>query len=65
MSGISESQYQHARNVWNQFKLKNMGYYHDLYLKTDVILPTYSNRLDQFVQVIMDWIQLTFTQLQD
>ena len=40
MSGIGESEYQHARNVWNKFKLKNMGDYHDLYLKTDVILLT-------------------------
>ena len=49
MSGIIESEYQHARNVWDKFNLKNMGDYHDLYLKTDVILLTYSNRLDQFV----------------
>ena len=40
MCGISESQYQHARNVWDKFKLKNMGDYHDLYLKTNVILLT-------------------------
>ena len=40
MSGISESEYQYARNVWDKFKLKNMGDYHDLYLKTDVILLT-------------------------
>ena len=40
ISGISESEYQHARNVWDKFKLKNMGDYHDLYLKTDVILLT-------------------------
>ena len=40
MSGISESEYQHARNVWNKFKLKNVGDYHDLYLKMDVILLT-------------------------
>ena len=40
MSGIGESEYQHARNVGDKFKLKNMGDYHDLYLKTDVILQT-------------------------
>ena len=40
MSGIIESEYQHARNVWDKFNLKNMGDYHDLYLKTDVILLT-------------------------
>ena len=40
MSGINEVEYQHARNVWNKFKLKNMGDYHDLYLKTHVVLLT-------------------------
>ena len=40
MSGINESEYQHARNVWDKFNLKNMGDYHHLYLKTDVVLQT-------------------------
>ena len=38
ISGISKEDYQHAKNVWDKFKLKNMGDYHDLYLETDVIL---------------------------
>ena len=52
MSGISESEYQHARNVWDKFKLKNMGDYHDLYLKTDVILLT--NVFESFRSVCLN-----------
>ena len=37
-SGISDGGYEHARKVWKEFGVKNMGEYHDLYLRTDVIL---------------------------
>ena len=34
---ISDTQHVHAIKVWNAFKLKNIGEYHDLYLKSDVL----------------------------
>ena len=46
MSDINKYDYEHAQKVWKEFKLKNLGEYHDLYLKTDVLLL--SNVLEAF-----------------
>ena len=35
---ITDGDYQHAQNVWKTFKLQNMGEYHNLYLKSDILL---------------------------
>ena len=35
---ISNKDYKHAKNVWREFQLSKMGEYHDLYLKSDILL---------------------------
>ena len=38
MTGVKDEDYEHANRVWKESGLKDLGEYHDLYLKTDVIL---------------------------
>ena len=37
---ISQKDYEHAQKVWKEFDCKNLGDYHDIYLKTDVLVLT-------------------------
>ena len=39
-SEINDSDYEHAQKVWNYFGMKTFLEYHDLYLKTDILLLT-------------------------
>ena len=52
MSGVSDGDYKHARRVWREFEIRNMGEYHDLYLRTDVILL--ANVFESFRRVCLE-----------
>ena len=52
MSGVSDQDYEHACKVWRDFGISNLGEYHDLYLKTDVILLT--NVFEAFRKVCLN-----------
>ena len=38
MKNIDDIDYRHGNNVFNNFKLKNLGEYHDLYEQSDTLL---------------------------
>ena len=38
MTNVSEGDYELAQRVWKEFRIRNLGEYHNLYLQTDVIL---------------------------
>ena len=52
MSGVNDEDYNHARKVWREFGIKNMGKYHDLYLRTDVVLL--ANVFESFRRVCLE-----------
>ena len=38
MKGITDAYYTHARRVSKDFKIKNLGDYHDVYVQSDTLL---------------------------
>ena len=52
MSGVSDGDYEHACSVWRESGIRNMGEYHDLYLRTDVVLL--ANIFDSFRRVCLE-----------
>ena len=52
MAGVNEKDYEHANRVWAEFRINNLGEYHYLYLKTDVILL--ANVFEAFRKVCLD-----------
>ena len=40
MERSCKKDYEHAQKVWKEFGCKTLGDYHDIYLKTDVLILT-------------------------
>ena len=53
---ISENDYFKTINVWNVFKMNTMGDYHNLYLKTDVLLL--ADVFEKFIKICLDYYEL-------
>ena len=52
MSGASGTDHEHVCSIWREFGIRNMGEYHDLYLRTDVILL--ANVFESFRRVCLE-----------
>ena len=53
---ISEKDYLHAVTVWDVFKMNTMGDYHDLYLKTDILLL--ADVFQKFISTCLEYYRL-------
>ena len=53
---ISDEDYMHAQKVWDLFKIKNLGEYHDLYVEIDTLLC--SDIFENFRNMCLDIYKL-------
>ena len=51
--GIADEDYMHAQKVWEVFKIKNLGEYHDLYVQSDAFLlaDVFENFRDKCIEI--------------
>ena len=51
--GVTDEDYVHAQEVWDVFKIKNFGEYHDLYVQSDTLLlaEVFENFRDKCIEI--------------
>ena len=55
LDDINEKDFIHAQKVWNTFKRKDLGDYHDLYIQTDTLLL--ADIFENFIKVCIEIYQ--------
>ena len=59
MEDITDVDYKHAKQMWKNFEIKNLGYYHDLHVQSNTLLM-YLKTFETNVLKYMNLIQLIF-----
>ena len=51
--GITDEDHKHAQKVWKEFNIKNLGQYHDLYVRSDTTLlaDAFENFRDKCIEI--------------
>ena len=55
-SGVSKKEYKSAVSVWKVIKIKNLGEYHDMHLKTGVLLLV--DVFEKYVKTCLNYYRL-------
>ena len=65
LESITDDDYVHAQKVWEVFKIKGLGEFHDLYVQSDTLLlvDVFENFRDSLI--LMNLILLIFYLFQD
>ena len=60
MEDIDDIDYRHGNNVFNKFKLNNLGDYHDLYVQSDTLLArqAYLKKTNIELELLTDYDML-------
>ena len=51
MEGITSVDYRHARRVYKEFEINNLGEYHDLYVQSDYWLKMHLNLGNKCIEI--------------